>query len=762
MGQYRQVDDLTRLRPTSQSEVAPATGNRKGVPVSPFAMLAGLELLISTFRFAFAIFPPALSSPRAVDFFLGLAFLLLAGVTSIGIRLGRLWWLDASVAVALSLMDLVVLVRKLDESQILGALSILLLVLFTAYYRPPARLWPLVTWAVVGYGAVLAINPETPSPLFFCVAAICVVAVAKVVSSLGIRLRAQMELLTAVLNASPDQILQFDPDCRVEYANEQVAVRSGIPVQQWIGHNPEELGFSDQELAPLRAGVAQVATTGVGRSFEYFRDFPDGRRYFDVRLSPMFGAGGAVEHVMADNRDITRRRVSELELTTRATHDPLTGLANREALFDDIDRALAADLRTHLCVGLLMIDIDHFRNVNDSLGHLVGDQLLVAAAARFKSIVRAGDMIARVGGDEFVVVLRDLEGIEEALGQAQRLVEAFRVPLHVEGHSTFATISIGVTVSAPESTSGDLLREADTALFVAKDEGRDRVAAFNSNLKLALTERLQVESDLRPALGLGQFAVWYQPQVNLLTGQTESVEALLRWNHPSGHVLDAERFIDSAESNGMLDEIGQWVLQQACDQVAQWNAVPGARQLTVGVNMSAHQLADPDLFAKTAASIQASGLDPKLLCIEVTETTLLIQTEESRENLRLFGEAGIQLAIDDFGTGYASLAYLREIHADVLKIDRSFVSDITANTFDRRLVAGIIALAERLGVTVIAEGVETEVQAGALIALGCPIAQGYLYSPALPADQFAERYGQFLLEDSTEVRRIGSAWVGSS
>ncbi|MEI7779077.1 MAG: EAL domain-containing protein [Actinomycetes bacterium] len=761
MGQYRQVDDLTRLRPTSHSEVAPAMGNRKGVPVSPFAMLAGLELLISTFRFAFAVLPPAPQSPQNLDFILGLAFVLLAAFTFLCSGRQRGWLLDASVAIALLLMATVVGLRPLAVGQILGSMSILLLVLYAAYFRPPRQMWSLLTLGLVSFGAALVINPESPSPLFFLVAATSTVAVAKVVSSLGIRLRSQMNLLTAVLDASPDQILQYDRACRVEYANDAAEASHGNPSQEWIGHTLEELGFPDREAAPLRTGVAKVIETGARQSFENFHDSPEGRRYFEVNLSPVLGPSGYVEHVMADNRDITRRRASELELTTRATHDPLTGLANREALFDDIDRALAADLRTHLCVGLLMIDIDHFKNVNDSLGHLVGDQLLVAAAARFKSIVRAGDMIARVGGDEFVVVLRDLEGIEEALGQAQRLIEAFRVPLHVEGHSTFATISVGVTVSALESTSGDLLREADTALFVAKDEGRDRVAAFNSNLKLALTERLQVESDLRPALELGQFAVWYQPQVNLLTGQIESVEALLRWNHPSGHVLDAERFIDAAESNGMLDEIGQWVLQQACDQVAQWNAVPGARQLTVGVNMSAHQLADPDLFARTHAAIGASGLDPKLLCIEVTETTLLIQTEESRDNLRLFGEAGIQLAIDDFGTGYASLAYLREIHADVLKIDRSFVSDITANTFDSRLVAGIIALAERLGITVIAEGVETQLQASALIELGCPVAQGFLYSPALPADELAARYGQFLLEDSTEVRRIGSAWVGS-
>ena len=544
-------------------------------------------------------------------------------------------------------------------------------------------------------------------------------------------------MVRSVLDSSTDQILQYDPDGRVEYVNDEVARFRGISKHECIGRTLEELGFSAEESRTIRAHVQRVFDEGVGHTFETWHDAPSGRRWFEVSVSPVVAGDGTVEHVMSDGRDVTSRRATEEELADRASHDRLTGLANREMLSGEVERALASSRRTDQCVGLLLIDLDHFKNVNDSLGHEAGDQLLVAASARFSSVVRAEDLIARLGGDEFVVVLRGLAGIEEALVQAQRVVEAVRSPLPIDGRDIYVTASIGVTVSTPDSTGGDLLREADTALYRAKEEGRDRASVFTADLRSSLSERLQIEAELRPALERGEFAVWYQPQVDLATGEIAAVEALLRWHHPSGEVIAAERFLQVAEDNGLICDIGDWALLQACTQVARWNAEPGASPLVVSVNFSARQLAEADLTSKVAATLRSSGLDPTLLCVEITETTLLVQTTESRENLRRLAQAGIRLVIDDFGTGYASLSCLRDIHVDALKIDRSFVTGIATSDYDRRLVGGIIALVAQPGVEVIAEGVEADEQARTLRSLGCTTGQGFLYSPAVPAEEFA-------------------------
>ena len=560
--------------------------------------------------------------------------------------------------------------------------------------------------------------------------------VEEVVSALAAQQQSE-SMVRAVLDASDAQVLQFDTDCRVEYVNREAIRYHEIAADTWLGRTPEELGFSPALAAQLRRHLQRVVAEASGHHFGMSYDREDGRQWFDVGLSPVTAADGTVEHVMVDGRDVTSRHLMELELTDRATHDRLTGLANREVLLNDIDRALAAGVRSGHRVGLLMIDLDHFKNVNDSLGHEAGDRLLIAATARFLSTVRADDLVARLGGDEFVVVMRELTGIDAALSLAGRVVAAFRSPLSVDGRDMYATTSVGVTMSTTGSTSGDLLREADTALYAAKEAGRDRVAVFNATLKAVVSERLQIEAELRHALKRGELAVWYQPLVDLASGDIVAAEALLRWHHPSGEVYAADRFIDVAEARGLIGDMGDWALVQACLQVARWNAEPAARPLAVGVNMCAQQLADPDLVDKVEAALRASGLEPRLLCIEITETTLLVETPESRDNLRRLSAAGVRIAIDDFGTGYASLAYLRDVRVDTVKIDRSFVTEMMTTEYDRRLIGGIIALAEHLGVEVVAEGVETAEQADTLWTLGCSSGQGFLWSRALPADQFS-------------------------
>jgi EAL domain-containing protein (putative c-di-GMP-specific phosphodiesterase class I) len=350
--------------------------------------------------------------------------------------------------------------------------------------------------------------------------------------------------------------------------------------------------------------------------------------------------------------------------------------------------------------------------------------------------MRAGDVAARPGADEFVLVMRDLHDPAEAFRTARRLVEAFRRPLTALGTEFFSTVSIGVAVAtrAMDAESGDdLLRQADTAMHQAKAEGRDRVALYNEELRNIVSTRLAVEGELRHALERDQLAVWYQPEVDLATGAVIAVEALLRWHHPDGSVWTADRFIDVAEETGLILDIGEWVLRQACAQLAAWAATRPDRPIVVRVNKSALQIADPRLLPAVDTALADSGADPTQLCVEITETALLRQTTTASANLAGIHERGVTIAIDDFGTGYASLSYLRRYPIDVIKIDRSFVTNITTDAHDQAIAAAIIALAGTLGITVTAEGVEHSDQATCLRDMGCPGAQGWLYSKALPA-----------------------------
>ena len=452
-------------------------------------------------------------------------------------------------------------------------------------------------------------------------------------------------------------------------------------------------------------------------------------------LSPQFGPDGSVAHVISTNRDITDRVVAESALRELATHDPLTGLANRAALVGEIERALSAGRRAGRSTAVLMVDLDRFKNVNDSLGHDAGDRLLTSAAQRLVDEVRGGDLVGRTGGDEFVVVMRDLDDPTEAVRAAQRIVDAFRNPFSTTEGEQFSTASVGVAVASAASEPADLIREADTAMYVAKADGRDRMSVFNEELRAAVTHRLAIEGDLRHALERGQLAVWYQPEVDLVTGTVIAVEALLRWHHPSGELLTADRFVDVAEETGLILDIGDWVLREACLQAAAWSAIRVGRPLTVRVNVSALQLAESGLLDAIDDALGHSGLDPTHLCLEITETALLHDSQAARDNLVGIRDRGIRIAIDDFGAGYGSLTYLRRYPIDVLKIDRSFITSITSNEHDHRLVGAVIALAHHLELSVTAEGVENEEQAASLRALGCPGAQGFLYSGAIPAEQ---------------------------
>ena len=433
-------------------------------------------------------------------------------------------------------------------------------------------------------------------------------------------------------------------------------------------------------------------------------------------------------------RDVTEQHEFEARLSHLATHDPLTGLANRSALVDELERALSAGRRAGRLTAAIMLDLDRFKEVNDEHDHAVGDQLLKVAAHRLETAVRGGDLVCRLGGDEFVIVMR-IDSPSEALRVAHRIVDEFREPINVAGFELRTTASVGVAVSTAEVTPNALIHEADIAMYRAKEDGRDRVSVFNEDLRVETAARSTLEAQLRPALDLGELAVYYQPEVDLMTGEISAVEALLRWHHPSGELYSADRFIGLAEEIGVMVESGNWVVREACAAAAAWAAAMPGRSLVLRLNLSKQQLAELGLAQSFEQSLYDSGLEPSTVCVEISESALIRPSLTVHDNLEHLKRIGVRLAIDNFGTGYAALAFLRERPVDMVKIDRSYIRELDGNDYARRLVAGITALAQQLGLQVGAEGVETIQQVQMLRELGCLSAQGFLFSEAVPAEQ---------------------------
>jgi diguanylate cyclase (GGDEF)-like protein/PAS domain S-box-containing protein len=543
--------------------------------------------------------------------------------------------------------------------------------------------------------------------------------------------RSESELRT-ILDAAPDAVFRLDADRRITYLNAPVREAVGPVADGWIGKHYEEV-TAGGDAETWNGKVAEVYVTGEPVTFDVNARPEYGDGWWDVRLIPTADDEGTVSDVIVIMRDITEHKQAELALRDAATHDPLTGLANRAELFSEIERALSSSSRSGSSIGVMMLDLDRFKGVNDSLGHATGDGLLLAAARRIQATIRAGDMAGRLGGDEFVVVMRDLTDPTEAARVAGRLVAAFREPMAVGDLALVTTTSIGLTIAEPgaHTDPARLLDEADTALYTAKSSGRDRLAYFDDDLRTVVDERQRTEVELRLALDRGQLELWFQPEIDLATGRVRAAEALLRWRHPSGELMAAERFIHVAEESGLIGDIGDWAIREACRQAASWAASRPEDPPVVRVNLSLAQLGDVDLFATVKAALHAAGLPPRLLCVEVDEATLLRKATGTAEVLTELRGLGVLVAVDAFGSGDTPLSYLRDFPVDVLKLDRSFVTTLVDDDGDRRLVAGILALAGELELPVTAKSVETDDQVEALRRLGCETAQGWVFWPAI-------------------------------
>jgi diguanylate cyclase (GGDEF)-like protein/PAS domain S-box-containing protein len=441
---------------------------------------------------------------------------------------------------------------------------------------------------------------------------------------------------------------------------------------------------------------------------------------------------------------IARKRVEEA-LAHQALHDDLTGLPNRALLLDRLGQALARARRQQSTVAVLFLDLDHFKVLNDSRGHAAGDELLQAVAGRLRDVIRPSDTVSRFGGDEFVIITEGVSGGDDATLMGERITKAVEAPFLLSAGEVFVSVSVGIALAGDDATPETLLRDADVAMYRAKERGRARTEVFDEMLRVRSRARFETETDLRRAIERGELTVEYQPVVAVQDGTVVGAEALVRWQHPErGLVLPGE-FIPLAEEVGLVMPIGAWVLEESCRQARAWvDSVPPGTPFTVAVNLSARQLLLPELVDLVVNALDRAELHPLYLRLEITETVLMEDVDFAIERLLGLRDLGVRLAVDDFGTGYSSLSYLRQLPVDLLKIDRSFVEGLGVDPHNSSIVAAVVALAEALGLFALAEGVETRLQVAELKSLGCQFAQGYHYAPPLPAAEFGALVGRKL------------------
>jgi diguanylate cyclase (GGDEF)-like protein/PAS domain S-box-containing protein len=451
-------------------------------------------------------------------------------------------------------------------------------------------------------------------------------------------------------------------------------------------------------------------------------------------------SGGTPSGAVIAFRDITERKAFEDELHQHAFYDSLTGLANRRLLVERLDQALrrsALDRKTH---ALIFVDVDRFKSINDSLGHVTGDEFLVAIGARMKAVVRGHDLIARFGGDEFVVLLEDVAGVDMAVAAARRICAAAQQPMVLsDGYELVTSVSVGIALTEAGKTADDVLRDADVAMYDAKAKGRGGIYKVFDKAAMGTrsSERLQIEADLRKGLERNELEVHYQPFYSLDKRQIVGAEALVRWRHPTNGLISPEKFIPMAEETGLILPLGRYVLDTACQKMRSIRDRLDV-ELPISVNLSPRQFAESRLLAQVAAALDTTGLPPELLIFEITETMVMEDLSGAREVMKKLNRLGVRLAIDDFGTGHSSLAYLKQFPVHEVKVDGSFVQGVAESLVDSAIVRAVVDLANAMGIASVAEGVETESQAAELTTLGCQVGQGFYFSHPLCPEQFDE------------------------
>ena len=533
--------------------------------------------------------------------------------------------------------------------------------------------------------------------------------------------------LSALFDSNPQCVKLIDPRGKVREMNHAGLALLGLDTSEnIIGHSMERF-IAPEYLAQVQAFYADVVNGSSGQ-FNFEIVCADGtRRLVESHAVPLICPNNNETCALSLTIDITERKEAEDQLRFLAHHDTLTDLPNRLLFTDRLQQAMLDGKRHQRLIGVVMLGLDRFKTVNDSLGHDVGDALLQATAARLHEAVRPSDTIARFGSDEFAILLSDMDKSEDAPLVVQRILNAFRLPFNIHGYELYASACLGATLHPTDNPNADaeaLLRYAETALYRAKEEGQGTCQFYNAAMTQRANDDMALERALRHAIERNELQVHYQPIVNLQTGHVQGMEALLRWNHPELGAISPARFIPIAEESGLIIPIGEWVLHQACTQMRAWRDA-GHSVMHVAVNISPRQFRKPNLTDRIFEILKETGLDGFHLELEITESMLLTNIESTIAMMQRLDEHGVRFAIDDFGTGYSSLSYLKRFPIDVLKIDQSFVRDITTDTDDAAIVRAIVTLAHSLGMTVVAEGVETAEQVEFLCNNDCDTIQGY-------------------------------------
>jgi len=549
----------------------------------------------------------------------------------------------------------------------------------------------------------------------------------------------EKERARVTLESIGDGVLSTDVSCNVTYLNREAermtgwsrAEACGRPIAEVFhlidgstrqpARNPIELVIASKKNLSLHAMSVLVRRDGYESPIE-------------DSVAPILDRHGDVTGAVVTFHDVSEARAMAQKMAHLAQHDFLTGLPNRMLLNDRLQQAMAYAQRHDTQVAVLFLDLDNFKHINDSLGHSVGDKLLESVSSRLVAQVRHSDTVSRQGGDEFVVlVLEDVQA-ERTTVIGEKILRSLGSPYHIDGNELHITTSIGISLFPADGDDGEtLLKNADIAMYHAKTKGKNNYQFFNSTMNALAVERQTTEAELRRAIDRGEFVLLYQPKIDLLSGHVTGVEALVRWMHPDRGVVLPESFIPVAEDSGLIVSIGRMVLRAACNQAKAWLDL-GLPPISVAVNVSAIEFRDRRFVDNVRDVLQETGLEPKLLELELTETVLMRNVESSSAILRALKEMGVQLAVDDFGTGYSSLSYLSRFPVDVLKIDQSFVQTISGAGGNGVIVSAVIGMGASLRQRVIAEGVETDEQLRFLHAHRCNEGQGYLFSPPVPAD----------------------------
>jgi len=472
-----------------------------------------------------------------------------------------------------------------------------------------------------------------------------------------------------------------------------------------------------------------------------YRRADGGIVWVSLSVSTVWSASGKPLHLISQMQDITDRKAAERELAERALQDPLTGLPNRLLFLDRVQVALARLARGRGSVAVFFIDLDRFKLVNDSLGHSVGDRMLLEVAARLRGTLRPSDTVSRFGGDEFTILCESIDE-QDARTIAEQIQLALTKPMLIDAHELFATASMGVSICRDHGVAAEeMLRDSDAAMYRAKEEGRSRFVIFVRDMHVDVTEQLNLQNDLRRAIERQELCLHYQPLIELHSGRIFGVEALIRWDHPIRGLLSPNQFIGLAEETGLIVPIGRWVLHEACRQSRAWREA--GMDLIVSVNLSPRQLREPSLPSDVRRALRESGAEPERICLELTESAAV---DAGAAPLGALKSLGVRLALDDFGTGFSSLDQVRRLPpVDTLKIDASFVEELGETRADTAIAAAIIGIARALGLTAIAEGIEHEAQVHALLAIGCERGQGFFFSEAVAPDDIERMVGRSML-----------------